>query len=219
MSAEMRVLQGIRHPNVLCVIGHFQTGCSWIQVSDWFDGQLLADLWPAIQDLPMFHRIGLFGQVLEGLRYCHSRNVFHRNISDAHVAISADLQEVRLGGFDCAVDAAASTSLSAKSKLGLREKRLIPPEELSAGTLGNPRLGDIFQAGVLLYRLLSGGTWPFSDSLEYACDGVIRTPEATLTPELTDALAVASEMMALDPQRRPDPIARVQTRLKAIQSQ
>lgn len=166
LAREMMVLRKIRHPYVACVTGHFQTGCSWVEVSDWFDGRPVEELWPALRDATSLERAGIFLKVVAALAYCHERGVFHRNVSGAAVLVSADFADVRLGGFELARDLGATSTLSG-ALLVSRDPRVVPPEELRGGSIGNPRLADIFQSGVLLYRLLENGAWPFVSTLDY----------------------------------------------------
>ena len=69
LAREMTVLRKIRHPYVACVTGHFQTGCSWVEVSDWFDGQPLDELWTSMRDASSLERAGIFLKVVAALEY------------------------------------------------------------------------------------------------------------------------------------------------------
>jgi serine/threonine protein kinase len=217
LAREMIVLRKVRHPYVACVTGHFQTACSWVEVSDWFDGKPLEELWPLLRDASGLERAGIFLKVVAALAYCHERGVFHRNVSAVALLVSADLSDVRLGGFELARDLGATSTLSG-GLLVSRDSRLVPPEELRGGSTANPRLGDIFQAGVLLYRLLENGAWPFSSTLDYATapGGAFRDfsgPEETETPALR---RLARRLMAIDPGARPDQLEEVEKETEGI---
>ena len=144
VARESRVLMKLRHPYIACVIGHFQTGASWVQVSDWFEGERLEDRWKLVADTSVWDKLGIFLKLLKALQFCHERGVFHRNISADVVRVNSDFSDVRLVGFDCALDL-AGTSTTNKAALNTRDSRLIPPEDLQAGRTTNPRLSDIFQ--------------------------------------------------------------------------
>jgi hypothetical protein len=216
MAREFRILRRLRHPNVSCVVGHFQTGSSWVQVSDWFDGRTLEEAMSVVAELPLFQRLGIFRSIIAGLQFCHEKGVFHRNLDGRAVLIAEDLQEVRVCSFEYAFDVAVGSSMSA-GRLVARDVRIVPPEELVGGTSKNLRLGDVFQSGVLLYRLLSGGHWPFESSLAFAvsegqairaCDG--------LNEDAQPLVALARKMMSLEPARRPDMLARVDQELQSL---
>ena len=67
LAREMTVLRKIRHPYVACITGHFQTGCSWVEVSDWFDGEPLENIWPLLRDASVLEKAGVFLKVVGAL--------------------------------------------------------------------------------------------------------------------------------------------------------
>jgi serine/threonine protein kinase len=214
LGREMSILRRIRHPNVACVLSHFRTPSSWIEVSDWFDGKTLETQWQSIAAATVAERASIALKVFGALDYCHERGVFHRNICADAVLVSSDLTDTRLCGFDLARDLASSSTLSS-SALAHRDPRLVPPEELR-GKVPNPRPGDVFQAGVLLYRLLEAGSWPFSSTLD-----LVKTPAAELRTfmgeeeaESASLRSLALRMMAVDPQERPDVLKRVEQEIE-----
>jgi serine/threonine protein kinase len=202
---------------VACVTGHFQTGCSWVEVSDWFDGQPLEQMWSSLRDASVSERAGLFLKVIAVLEYCHERGVFHRNVSAESVLVSPDLADVRLAGFALARDLAATSTLTS-GLLGARDVRLVPPEELRGAPAVNARLGDVFQAGVLLYRLLEDGPWPFSSTLDYATHPTegLREFRAVEEPETMPLRSLTRRMVAVDPATRPDQLKRVESEIRQI---
>ena len=217
VARESRVLMKLRHPNIMCVIGHFQTGASWVQVSDWFEGNRLEDVWPAFRELSIYDKVGIFEKVLQAIQYCHERGVFHRNIGCDTVRVSADFTDVRVQGFDCALDLEGTAS-SNSAVLSGRDGRLIPPEDLLSGTATNPRLSDVFQSGVLLYRLLENGNWPFSNTFEYSKSG--GQPRPFSEPgngRETEALrSIALQMIDAKPNRRPDLLCKIEQEIKSV---
>jgi hypothetical protein len=217
LAREMTVLRKIRHPYVACITGHFQTGCSWVEVSDWFDGQALEEMWLSLRDASILERADVFLKVVAALEYCHERGVFHRNVSAESVLVSPDLADVRLSGFNLARDLAATSTLTS-GLLVSRDARLVPPEELRGAPAANARLGDVFQAGVLLYRLLEDGAWPFSSTLDYATNpgAGLRTFGGTEEPETMPLRALARRMIAVDPATRPDQLKRVESEIRKI---
>jgi serine/threonine protein kinase len=216
VARETRILMKVRHPYVACVVGHFQTGGSWVQVSDWFEGERLEDLWPTIAEATVWDKIGIFVKTIQALQFCHEKGVFHRNMGAGTLRVSQDFAEIRLGGFDCAVDlnGTASTTSSVRAR---RDPKLLAPEDLHTGRSSNPRLSDIFQAGVLLYRLLENGNWPFTDTLEYVTSGASWRPfsEPSRDSETEHLRSLAVRMMNVDPTRRPDLLRKVEHEVEA----
>jgi serine/threonine protein kinase len=219
VARESRVLMKLRHPYIGCVIGHFQTGASWVQVSDWFEGEPLEDIWAMISDSSMLDKIGIFLKVLQALQFCHEKGVFHRNISAETVWVRRDLSDVRVLGFDCALDLSGTSTGNSIAEMK-RSSRLIPPEDLQSGTK-NPRLADVFQAGVLLYRILEAGQWPFEDTLDYVTSGARLRPFSQTCSEIETELlrGIAVKMLDVNPGRRPDMLSRIEHELRtAIKS-
>ena len=217
VARESRILMNVRHPFVSCVTGHFQTGGSWVQVSDWFDGKSLNELWPVLASAALAEKVEIFIKIIQALEYCHEKGVFHRNLTADAVWVSTDLADVRVGRFDCALDLGATSTLTGTIS-SLRDHRVLAPEELQTGRSDNARLPDIFQAGVLLYRLLENGEWPFTETLDYVTGGGhIRSFSATPTDSETDRIrSLALRMMHVVPARRPDLLSRVEQELKRI---
>jgi serine/threonine protein kinase len=215
VARETRVLMKVRHPYVSCVIGHFQTGGSWVQVSDWFEGERLDDLWPVMADTSNFDKIGIFIKTIQALEFCHEKGVFHRNVSARSLRVSQDFAEIKLAGFDCALDL-SGTSTTTGGLLARRDPRLVAPEDLQTGRSSNPRLSDIFQAGVLLYRLLEDGSWPFPDTMEYVTSGGRLRPfsEGARDTETEVLRCLALRMMDVVPARRPDLMRRVEEEIE-----
>ena len=216
VARETRILIKVRHPYVSCVIGHFQTGSSWVQVSDWFEGDPLEDLWSVLAETPIWDKIAIFIKTIQALQFCHEKAVFHRNLGAKAVRVSQDLAEIRLGGFDCALDLSGTSATT--SMLSRRDPRLVPPEDLQTGRSSNARLADIFQGGVLLYRLLENGEWPYPDTLEYVTSGARFRPfsEALGGSETEPLRNLALRMMDVDPTRRPDLLKKVEQELEKI---
>ncbi|MEK7993825.1 MAG: protein kinase [Planctomycetota bacterium] len=216
VARETRILMKVRHPCVACVVGHFQTGGSWVQVSDWFEGEPLEDLWSVISGTSTPQKVDIFIKTMQALQFCHEKGVFHRNLGARTLRVSQDFAEIRLAGFDCALDL-SGTLTPTSTVLARRDPRLVPPEDLLTGRSPNPRLGDVFQAGVLLYRLLENGHWPFSDTLEYATSGALPRsfsgPPQDIETETLRRLAL--RMMDLNPALRPDLLRKVEQELEA----
>jgi hypothetical protein len=210
VSREMRALRRIRHQYVLCVTGHFRTASSWVQVSDWFDGRPLEEIWTEISELSLPERLELFRKVLEALVFCHDKGVFHRNLSAMSVIVSPDLNDVRVTAFEYAKNLASETTVGTE-RLRQRDQRLMTPEELISPTELVPRRTDVFQAGLLLYRILENGAWPYDNSLEYYTSGGALREMKGLEGEggIEVTRRIVKQMIALNPENRPDPMHKV----------
>jgi serine/threonine protein kinase len=217
VAREARVLMKLRHPYIACVIGHFQTGSSWVQVSDWFEGERLEDSWSLVAESSALDKIGIFLKLLDALEFCHERGVFHRNVGAEAVCVAPDLSDVRLFAFDCALDLDGTLTTNAAASIR-RNPRLIAPEDLHGGPATNPRLSDIFQTGVLLYRLLENGEWPFENTFEYATSGAGIRPFLTTDADRETRILreAAVRMLDLRPESRPDLLSKIKQELQNL---
>jgi serine/threonine protein kinase len=217
LSREMRTLRQVRHPHVACVIGHFQTGSSLVQISDWFDGRPLEELWQTVSDVSIEQKLDFFLKIVRALEFCHTKGVFHRALSAATILVDESLDDLRLTGFEFAKDLNRSMTVPT-AELSKRDPRLIPPEELTMPGKTNHRVGDIFQAGILLYRLLENGDWPFEDTLAYCeSNGKVRTMRIVKNEQGMDSIQkLVLDMLAIPPKSRPDPLAKVASDIQNV---
>jgi serine/threonine protein kinase len=163
-TRDMQILRRIRHQGVLCVTGHFQTGASIVEVSDWFSDTTVEDVWDKISALVLFQKLHLMVRISEAVSYCHEQGIFHRNLSADSLLVDPGLEELKLSGF--AFARAPTVESLTRADLENRDVRLITPEEID-GSANNSRLSDVFQCGVLFYRLLEDGNWPFESTFDY----------------------------------------------------
>lgn len=211
-TRAMQIMRNLRHPYIRCVIGHFRTGCSLVQVSDWFEGIPLESLWNTLRKTPLVNKLEVMVKIAEALAFCHSKGVFHRNITASNILANEELDDLRICGFEYAKDVDLAETLS-KGRMAQRDNRLITPEELlGRGTRNiNFRLSDIYQVGILFYRIFENGIWPFEDPLDY-CTSEIRM-NAYHSHESEDGfeevVKLISSMMETNPKDRPDPMQEV----------
>jgi hypothetical protein len=95
---------------------------------------------------------------------------------------------------------------------------VIPPEELVGGLATNARLGDIFQAGVLLYRLLENGEWPFNSTLDYATSAAgVRAFAGPAADRETEVLRqTAVRMLDVRPENRPELLSKLKQEIQTV---
>ena len=213
-SRAMTALRRLRHPLIQCVTGHFFTGSSLVQISDWFDGQSLERL-VAEGSLSLDDKVLLMSRIAEALVYCHQQSVFHRNLSPANVLIGGSCSDIQITGFECVKDSRqAGTALA--EELRRRDRRLLPPEELQPSDSINYRLYDVFQAGVLFFWILEDGRWPFDSTLDFVTgDGSLPFSDSS-DDRRSGLVTLVSQMLSRAPADRPDPFSRVLDVLHAL---
>lgn len=169
VTREMQILRGLRHQFIHCVTGHFHTGHSLVQISDWFDGKPLENCWGDLSKLSLTCKLGLMIKIVQGLDFCHERGVFHRNIGAESILVSDGYDDIRISGFGFSKDSKMSKTLT-DTVLNKRDPRILCPEEIKNRKVGNYRLSDIYQTGLLFFRIIENGKWPFETSYDYVVE-------------------------------------------------
>ena len=216
ITREMQILRQIRHQYIACVIGHFQTGSSLVEVSDWFDGQSLEESWAELEEESLLQKVALMIKISQGLAFCHEKRVFHRNICGESILADDEFGDIRIQRFQFAKNIELSQTLPT-TELGKRDPRLFAPEELEQNMV-NPRLSDIFQTGVLFYRILENGKWPFESTMDYYTGNREINEWTTLYEETGESQihSLIKEMLAPDPSHRTNLMPRVERSLNDI---
>ncbi len=107
------------------------------------------------------------------------------------------------------------------TKLDSRDSRLIPPEDfIFCGQKPNFRLYDIYQTGILFYRIIENGEWPFDSSYEY---GQKNCKIRKFICHLEDmgigkTMDLISGMIEIEPDHRVETMEQIEAELKEILS-
>jgi hypothetical protein len=100
---------------------------------------------------------------------------------------------------------------------------IVPPEEiLGKGTSVqiNLRLYDIYQAGILFYRIIENGKWPFNSSFDFSTGADSARPMTAHKNEagFSELEKLVNNMICVKPEDRPDPMQRIEDVLNDILS-
>jgi len=196
------------HPNILKVWD--RTGDDGIPVegADWSEQGTLADLISDHADgLDKKRVMALFEGILNGLEIIHDKNIVHRALKPDNILMIGDTP--KLMNFDLAYHLEPEeehiTVLPDASKI--TENPYIAPEIFSTGDC--IPASDLFSAGVILYRMLTGGR-PFKRSTDLAKSGGKMTHEASqrlyhkgISKDLSE---VITELIQLDMNKRPQSV-------------
>jgi len=151
---ERQFLASLDHPKVARLIdgGVSEIGLPYLVME--FVGGLAIDAFCEAHRLDTRSRVALARQVLEALAYVHGRNVIHRDAKPSNILVD-ESGSVKLLDFGTArlVDATAEAALT-KSGVFAFTPEYASPEQVR----GEPvtAASDLYSAGVLLYRLLTG---------------------------------------------------------------
>jgi serine/threonine protein kinase len=206
LTRDMQLLRQLRHPYLTCVTGHFRTGWSLVQVNDWFDGKPLNELETELSRASLREILQLMLMLTQALVYCHGRGVFHRNLEFRHVLVAPNWNDIRLRGFDFAKQLDRTRTLT-EEQMKRRDPRLIPPEEREKRAVDHYGRYDMYQLGVLFYRMLEGGAWPW----EQAGSGSLRPlGRHEGEPVIGQVRTVVLSLFSEDPEDRPYSLTEVE---------
>ena len=191
-ARERQILAELRHPQIAQLLdgGETSDGMPYFAM-EFIDGHPITEYANAI-GIDVDARLRLLIEVAEALAYAHRRNVIHRDIKPTNILVNADGQ-VKL------LDFGIAKLLKGESGPTLTHQRMGPmtpeyaaPEQFRGGELSAAT--DIYQFGVLLFRLLAGRL-PYNAS----CDDGLAWARAVSEQEplsLTSALREARRAVA-----------------------
>ncbi len=148
---ERQTLARLQHPHIATLLdGGFSTDGDPYLVMEYIDGMPL-DRWCDDRRLGLRERVGLFQQVLDAVQYAHRNLVVHRDLKPSNVLVDQTGQ-AKLLDFGIAKDL-QDASLTVTHEHALTFE-YASPEQLHAAPITTAT--DVWQLGVVLYRLLSG---------------------------------------------------------------
>lgn len=151
---ERQILADLRHPCIAQLLdgGETADGMPYFAL-EYIDGRPITEYADAIgADVDL--RLRLLIEVAEALAYAHRRNVIHRDIKPSNILVSSD-GHVKLLDFGIAklFKGESGPSLT-RQRMGPMTPEYAAPEQFRGGELGPAT--DVYQFGVLMFRLLSG---------------------------------------------------------------
>jgi serine/threonine protein kinase len=161
---EARLLSEIRHPNVVSIRDVGMHGDVPFVALEWVEGDSLSALLRALtgkgKEVPLSIALRIVGEACLGLHNAHELRdkkgnllqLVHRDVSPANIMLSSS-GDVKLIDFGVAK---ASERLAEATRTGVLKGKVsyMAPEQVLR--LSPDRRTDIWAAGVVLYRLISG---------------------------------------------------------------
>ncbi len=178
----------LSHPNIVTIFDVGVEGTHPYIAMELVDGLTLNDLMRSgkVLTIPQIVEIGI--QLARALDYAHKRGIIHRDVKPGNVMLLEGGATLKVADFGiCRIDDASGPELTQYTNLGdvLGTPHYMSPEQV-LGQKVDAR-SDLFSAGVLLYRLLTG-TLPFDgDSIVTIAYKVAKTEAPAvdkLRPEL-----------------------------------
>ena len=153
---EILVLSELKHPSVIRLVGWFENEENIYLVLSYVPGRDLSKFFrdkPPTRDLAA----SIILQIVEGIKYCHSRGVIHRDMKLENILIKDDMT-IKLTDFGlCAIKTHRDEYFN--DEVGT--VRYTAPELLSGE--GYDESVDVWGIGVILFTLLTG-QYPFDGS-------------------------------------------------------
>lgn len=224
-SAEVRILQTLKHPNILAGMGCFPVGYRYGVVTPWVEGWTLEKLVHANPGgLPLEDALPIAVSVLETLAEVHAQNIFHRDIKPNNILIEASSLKPFLIDFGIAL--VVGEPRKTKYGMVLGNPDYMSPEQIQRFHEVDSR-SDIYAFGCVLFEMLTGRA-PFVSNAEndterlyqvqrmqiYDPPPLLRDIRPDLPVQLEQVVAMA---LAKDPDQRYNSCIEFADFLKAVE--
>ena len=146
---EARVLDRLRHPNIVRVNSVDEIGGKVVIDMEYVRGRTLQDILRDTPTLPLAEAVGIAAQVCDGLAYAHSQRTVHRDIKPANILVTRE-GAVKLVDFGLAEVLGTHSFAGGAGTYAYMAPEDFHPEEQS------DRQSDIWAVGVILYEMLAG---------------------------------------------------------------
>ncbi len=149
----------ITHPNVLKVLRPRRQRRFLYYVTEYIDGQSLAQ-WMLDHRQPELSEVrDIAHQVIAGLRAFHRREMVHGDIKPENIMIDR-YRRVKIIDFGATFVAGLEEISTPLESMGIAGTANYIAPELLDGFLPSPK-SDMYSLGVMLYEMLSGGRFPY----------------------------------------------------------
>ncbi|MCB1634507.1 MAG: serine/threonine protein kinase, partial [Xanthomonadales bacterium] len=194
---ERQILADLRHPAIAQLLdgGRTSEGMPYFAL-EYVEGHSLTDHVREL-GLDLGGCIRLLIEVAQALAYAHRRGVIHRDLKPGNILVTTDGHPKLLDfGIAKLLDPTAASTLT-HQQIGPMTPAYAAPEQFRGNALGVHT--DIYQFGVLLFRLISG-RWPYraevddplawaravSEQTPLSLRAVLRQREVSSTERSTD---------------------------------
>jgi serine/threonine protein kinase len=193
---EARMLTALRHPNIVSVLGVFESAERSVIVMEFVDGAPLSDRIVPGSGMPLAEALRVASGVAEALSVAHVAGITHRDLKPGNVLVTRAGSEAKLVDFGAAKQTpntlgdTVSGLTSTGSGLLIGSPAYMSPEQAE----GDPvdARSDIFSFGSLLYEMISGVRIFERKTMFASMSAVIReqpAPLASVAPGVPEPLA------------------------------
>ena len=146
---EARVLDRLRHPNIVQVNSVDEIGGKVVIDMEYVRGRNLQDILRDTPQLPIPEALSIAAQICDGLAYAHERRTVHRDIKPANILLTR-AGIVKLVDFGLAEVLGTHSFAGGAGTYAYMAPEDFHPEEQS------DRQSDIWAVGVILFEMLTG---------------------------------------------------------------
>ncbi len=147
----------LSHPNIVTIYdAGIDDGHPYI-AEEFVEGMTLADAMRSGRQFSTREIVEIGIQLARALDYAHRKGIVHRDVKPGNVMLVANTTTVKVADFGiCRIDAAGETDLTQHTQLGdvLGTPNYMSPEQVMGQKVDSR--SDLFSAGVVLYKLLTG---------------------------------------------------------------
>lgn len=216
MLGEARVLDRLRHPNIVQVVGVDEIGGKVVIAMEYVRGESLQEVLRQTPQLPLADAVSIAAQICDGLAFAHANRTVHRDVKPANILVGRD-SVVKLVDFGLA-EVLGTHSLAG----GAGTYAYMAPEDFHEEE-NSDRQSDIWAAGVILYEMLAGRR-PFQvgkakDPFAWrrAIEQDPLTPVRSLRPDVpAEVDAILARALARDKRERYADAAQMSRDLRAL---
>ncbi len=187
---EAQLLAQLDHPNLVPLLGFFDTAQGAFIVMPFVDGITLDKMLRHQGRLAIDVAIDLVGQLASGIDYVHRRDILHRDLKPSNVLVRSD-GRVQITDFGIARIVGAERLTRTGMVVGTAE--YLAPEQASGQTFDDHR-SEIYSLAVLGYEMLTGRV-PFrhQNAAQVLIKHVqsIPPPPRTVRPDIPRGVEVA----------------------------
>jgi serine/threonine-protein kinase len=213
---EIELVAQLQHPHIIPLLTADTADGASYYTMPLIAGESLRDRLSRAGPLPVEDALRIWRDVLDALAHAHASGIVHRDIKPGNILLSGRNALVTDFGIARAIETAAGDARETTPGLAIGTPAYMAPEQAAGGHDVDPRV-DIYQAGLVMYELLTGRL-PFDTGFtsESLLARVTREPAPLVRPEASSSLIVlVMRCLASVPAERPQSAESLLTELDA----
>ncbi len=198
---EAQAAGKLSHPNIVTVYDLGEKNDIVYIAMELLEGNELQNLLKDGKPLPISETLDIMSQVAAGLAYAHEHGIVHRDVKPSNIMV---LKSGRVKIADFGIARMESSMLHTQTGIVMGSPLYMSPEQILAR--GIDRRSDIFAAGILLFKMLTG-QMPFTgdnpNSVMYQIVHEAPPKPSALNSEIPEALDdIVAKCLAKNPEER-----------------